>query len=78
MEDQDKLKTPFTNDQVEKLNQYQEKGFFHPFTCCSAGSEQKCQRRNGTGEGTLIATNEGWVCPCGEYKQDWAHTFMGS
>lgn len=27
-------------------------------------------------EGILIATKEGWVCPCGYYKQDWAHTFM--
>jgi hypothetical protein len=75
---EDKIKVPFTDSQVEKLNQYQEKGFFHPFTCCSAGSEEKCERRNHKGEGLLIATNEGWVCPCGEYKQDWAHTFMGT
>jgi DNA polymerase III delta prime subunit len=27
-------------------------------------------------EGILIATTDGWVCPCGEYKQDWAHDFM--
>lgn len=75
---EDKLKAPFNDDQVEKLNKYQEHGFFHPFTCCSAGTEEKCERRNGKGEGILIATNEGWVCPCGEYKQNWAHTFMGS
>lgn len=27
-------------------------------------------------EGVLVATTEGWVCPCGEYKQNWAHAFM--
>lgn len=27
-------------------------------------------------EGILVATTEGWVCPCGEYKQNWAHSFM--
>ena len=27
-------------------------------------------------EGILTASTEGWVCPCGEYKQDWAHDFM--
>jgi hypothetical protein len=27
-------------------------------------------------QGILIATNEGWVCPCGKYKQQWAHKLM--
>ena len=27
-------------------------------------------------DGVLVATTEGWVCPCGEYKQNWAHAFM--
>ena len=30
----------------------------------------------GTSDGLLLATNEGWICPCGKYKQDWAHEFM--
>ena len=29
-------------------------------------------------EGILIASTQGWVCPCGEYKQDWAHDFMAN
>ncbi len=28
--------------------------------------------------GTLTATTEGWVCPCGKYKQDWAHKIMST
>ena len=27
-------------------------------------------------EGILIAQEDGWICPCGEYRQDWAHAFM--
>jgi hypothetical protein len=26
---------------------------------------------------TLRATTDGWNCPCGQYTQDWAHSFMG-
>jgi hypothetical protein len=29
-------------------------------------------------DGVLIATLNGWVCPCGEYRQDWAHDFMAN
>ena len=72
----EKIQTPFTASQVENLNKFQELGRFHPFTCCSSGPEDKCERRNGTGEGILVATTEGWVCPCGNHKQNWAHSFM--
>ena len=27
-------------------------------------------------EGVLIATTDGWICPCSEYKQNWTHQFM--
>lgn len=56
----------FTEDQVKSANEYQEQGYFHPFTCgnhCGA---------------TLVATTHGWICPtegCG-YTQGWAHSFM--
>jgi len=68
--------TPFTEEQVKNLNQYQEDGFMHPFTCCSSGSDSKCERKNGISEGILIASKDGWVCPCGEHTQKWAHAFM--
>ncbi len=72
----EKINKPFSDEQVSNINKFQHEGSFHPFTCCSAGSTEKCERRNGTGEGLLKATNDGFVCPCGEYKQDWCHDFM--
>jgi NAD+ synthetase len=69
---------PFTNEQVQNLNEYQKLGIVHPFTCCSPENIHECERSCGKGEGILIATNNGWVCPCGKYTQDWAHAFMAN
>lgn len=68
----DKIKAPFTPEQVDWLRQYQECGM-HPFTCCSHNG---CVRLEQENDGQLIPTPEGWVCPCGKYKQDWAHAYM--
>jgi hypothetical protein len=76
MDFETEINAPFTEEQVEKLKKYQENGKFHPFTCCSQGSNEKCERKNGVGEGLLIPSTEGWVCPCGEIKQNWCHKFM--
>lgn len=82
----EEIKAPFTDEQVKELNAYQAKGRFHPFTCIGQMKEQEDE--NGKFKertrsicpdgGKLIATKDGWVCPCGEYKQDWAHAFMAS
>ena len=56
------MKAPFTPEQVVLLNQFQNLGTVHPFTC-------KC------GE-NLIATENGWICDKCDYTQDWAHDFM--
>lgn len=78
----DQIKAPFTDEQVKALNEFQKKGRFHPFTCCSPQEIKECKRANDEGDtyeekqGILIATNEGWVCPCGKYKQEWAHKLM--
>jgi hypothetical protein len=56
---------PFTNQQVELLNQFQGSGKFHSFTC---GSDN-CRS-------ILIATTNGWICPNCDYKQNWCHSFM--
>jgi hypothetical protein len=63
----------FTPDEVESLNAYQESGVFHPFTC---GSGNRMDERHLDGEGLLVATEAGWICPCCDYKQDWAHDLM--
>lgn len=65
----EKIKAPFTEDQVTLLNAYQTNGLFHPFTCCSFNGCDRSDKK-------LIATKSGWVCPCGLYKQKWAHKFM--
>ena len=72
----EKIKAPFTDEQVKKLNKFQNNGKWHPFTCCSPSNVKECLRKKGGNEGLLIATNEGWVCPCGKEKQDWAWDFM--
>jgi hypothetical protein len=69
----DKVTAPFTDDQVSHINDYQQYGKFHPFTCCS---HEGCKREEQKDNGALIATNEGLVCPCGKWKQDWVHSFM--
>lgn len=71
--DNNTITAPFTEEQVERLNKYQNEGRFHPFTCCS---HDGCKRGEREDEGILIATKDGWVCPCGKYKQNWAHDFM--
>lgn len=65
----DQIKAPFTDKQVAGLNYYQKSGGFHEFTC--GGKNHPSETDN-----TLIATNEGWICPNCDYKQNWAHSFM--
>lgn len=81
------IKAPFTEEQVLKLKAWQEGTVgwtfdlggalysmpLHPFTCCSHNG---CERGKRPDEGILIPTTEGWVCPCGAWKQDWCHDYM--
>jgi hypothetical protein len=66
----------WSNEEVDSLNKYQNGGHFHPFTCCGPSEIKECERISGKSEGLLIATENGWVCPCGKYTQNWAHGFM--
>lgn len=75
MEKDNKIFAPFTEEQVEMLNKFQQNGHYHPFTCGSPDEIPECTRKSGS-QGILIATVDGWVCPCGKYHQDWAHSFM--
>lgn len=61
-----RIRAPFTTEQVERLNEYQRAGTFHPYTC--PGDMPTCIDRR-----ELVATEAGWVCQCGAYRQDWAH-----
>ena len=61
----------WTEKQVSNLNNFQNSGAFHPFTCGGKDKEGKDCRS------VLLATKDGWICPdgCG-YTQNWAHEAM--
>lgn len=61
--------TPWSDETVARLNAHQKDRSAHPFTCPGDHDECKNQRE-------LVATENGWVCQCGKYTQDWAHAFM--
>jgi hypothetical protein len=63
---------PWTEEEVQKLNEFQKDGRFHPFTC---GGDRK-DRYHLDGEGILVATTQGWMCPFCDYKQNWCHQVM--
>lgn len=67
------IKAPFTPEQIEKLNHWQQSRVMHPFTC---GSGHRTDAQHADGEGVLVATAAGWKCPYCDYTQDWAHDFM--
>ena len=75
------IKAPFTPEQVKALNEFQESGMFHPFTC---GSAERCVETVKVGKDefevstTLKATKDGWICPNCSYTQDWAWDFMAN
>ncbi len=85
-----KIQAPFSPNQVQILNERQchvDGGVpFHPFTCPNrdegvtydADTPDYSQSTHGTGgdRGVLIATEQGWVCPHCDYRQDWAHAAM--
>lgn len=81
----ERIRAPFTEEQVAKLNESQKRPDFHPFTCCSPEDVPECTRAlkevdgkiiEGTSDGLLKATKDGWVCPCGGYTQNWAYTYQ--
>ena len=61
------IRVPFTQEQCDRLNAYQNAGVFHPFTC-----------GNDSRHAVLVATPEGWKCPDCDYTQGWAHSEMAS
>lgn len=67
-----KVVAKWTQEQIEALNRFQKSGSFHPFTCGGNRTDEK----HLDGEGILVATEDGWICPYCDYRQDWAHDFM--
>lgn len=64
------IKAPWTQAQVDALNEYQKSGRFHGYTC--GGNHGASQ--------LLVATIYGWVCPIAtcSYSQNWAHALSMS
>ena len=68
----EQIEAPWTPDQVKSLNEYQQSGKFHPFTCsCGYGSH------------ALVAHKAGWTCPvCSKegraYTQNWCWDWMAN
>jgi hypothetical protein len=57
------IKAPFTQDQVNHINEFQESNIVHPFTCGNDGS-------------ILFAHCAGLECSSCDYTQDWVHEGM--
>lgn len=72
----------YRQEHIDSLNERQKSGKVHPYTCSGHNiaeckrSEAYKKRHNGEevlytneNEGILIATKNGWICPCGKYTQ---------
>lgn len=59
----------WSKEHVIELNKYQREGKFHPYTC----GNNRTDENHLDGEGLLVATIYGWICPFCDYKQGWAH-----
>jgi len=57
-----------TEEELIRLKFHQEDSCFHPFTCCGFDG---CVRSEQENDGALNPTKDGWVCPCGKYKQEY-------
>lgn len=68
-------KSPWTQEEVNELNNLQKSGKFHPYTCDREAKECEVNQipRDFSKDGILIATKDGWICPCGKYRQNWHH-----
>lgn len=64
--------SPWTEDEVNSLNEYQHSGLFHPFTGVNENAP--------SGEDdVLIATEEGWASSfTPSYQQTWAWKWMAN
>lgn len=62
----ERIKAPWTDAQVKNLNDWQQCGHVHPFTCPN----------NHEASRILVASHDGWHCVACGYTQTWAHAMM--
>lgn len=66
----ERTKAPWSDIQIAFLETRQTSPNIHPYTCNR--ESPKCEKKaDPNKDGVLKATKDGWICPCGEYKQDW-------
>ena len=65
----------WTQAEIDQLNEHQNNGMFHPYTCDRKHEECEVNQepRDFSKDGRLIATESGWICPCKKYTQNWYH-----
>lgn len=63
----EKIYAPFEEKIVKALNEWQQTGYVHLYTC---GTKEKHKRGD---DDVLIPTRQGWKCPSCNYTQNWAH-----
>lgn len=65
-----KIKAPWTEEQVRVLKWWQEDEPFHSYTCLNRGD-------GGHPEGSkLVPTTQGWICEYCSFTQEWAWFFL--
>ena len=64
-----KMNKKFTPEEVERLNKEQRRKDRHPYTCDRIAKQCEVNQtpRDPEKDGVLIATENGWICPCGKY-----------
>ena len=67
------VSAPFTEQQVERLKNWQNAAHVHPFTCANRNDGK---HRTTHDTGVLVPTIRGWVCLDCDYTQDWAYSLM--
>lgn len=68
-DDPGRIWAPWPDGLVAALNDAQDTGLTHPYTC----PDRDDGRHLWTSDlGVLVATRGGWVCPTCPYRQDWA------
>lgn len=68
----DTINAPWTSEQVDVLNRFQQEGGAHPFTCAELHTEGRSP--------VLEASHSGWYCPSPDcdFTQDWAFASMAN
>jgi hypothetical protein len=69
---------PWTDDEVDSLNAYQQSGAGHEFTCGDDACRGGKAGRPGSRQAPLIAGPGGWLCRFCPYRQDGAHPWMAN